>query len=481
MQTTPEPVELSQDDIIRHQQGSHRKQLLRVGLTSAGIILVIALSLLFLNRSSDPDLPQEEHSQPLVEKILETDALREQFKQILSGFEQQIQPVLSNESLRAWAPEEVLQLEQSKAQAINAFAKGTYSTGVSLLTQVGEQSLALKQKWDQAFEQKLDRAALAFVADEINPATLALNQAFKIKPQDPEAQSLAQQLAVYPMVAELLSKLAVAQSEQDPIRQIQVMEQVLALDPHQTEIGAELEKLKQQQQQKAFSRLIEQALAALDAGQITAATKFYQQANGTGLESDGLSAIAQSLKKQRRQLSQQATRQQLNQLAKADQWSVVLNRLRSARKRFPADKEFIQLEKSGREILRLKSKANGYLARPDRLQDDNIARFARTMISQAAPLVAQSPSLAIKIEQVASKLVAANRNVSLLIQSDEETFIRVLGLGTVGEIENKTLQLPPGNYVLEGSRKGYRNKQVSVVLKAGQGPVTVSLVCDERI
>jgi ABC-type phosphate/phosphonate transport system ATPase subunit len=66
------------------------------------------------------------------------------------------------------------------------------------------------------------------------------------------------------------------------------------------------------------------------------------------------------------------------------------------------------------------------------------------------------------------------------VNSDGKTYIVVLGVGHVGEYKQKVISLKPGKYVLQGKREGYRNKRVEFTVKANT-PISVSLVCDERI
>jgi hypothetical protein len=65
--------------------------------------------------------------------------------------------------------------------------------------------------------------------------------------------------------------------------------------------------------------------------------------------------------------------------------------------------------------------------------------------------------------------------------SDNMTDVRVRGIGKLGVILHKTIQLKPGNYTFEGTRKGFKSKLLQVLIPYDQNNYSVSIICDESI
>ena len=122
-----------------------------------------------------------------------------------------------------------------------------------------------------------------------------------------------------------------------------------------------------------------------------------------------------------------------------------------------------------------------FLSRPERLGSPPVANAARDALRQAAALAALSARLASSAQGLERALEAAQTPVPVRIVSDEETEIGIRGVGTVGRVRERTIELLPGEYVFEGKRRGYRTKLVEVVVPANRDtPVEISVICDER-
>ena len=81
-----------------------------------------------------------------------------------------------------------------------------------------------------------------------------------------------------------------------------------------------------------------------------------------------------------------------------------------------------------------------------------------------------------------NELIATfNRLIPVTVMSDNMTDIRVRGIGNLGVILHKTIQLKPGNYFFEGTRKGFKSKLLRVLIPYDQNNYSVSIICDESI
>jgi hypothetical protein len=61
------------------------------------------------------------------------------------------------------------------------------------------------------------------------------------------------------------------------------------------------------------------------------------------------------------------------------------------------------------------------------------------------------------------------------------TNIQVRGIGKIGRILNKTIQLKPGYYTFEGPRDGFKSKLLQVLIPYNKNNYSVRIICDESI
>src|SRR5688572_388921 len=67
--------------------------------------------------------------------------------------------------------------------------------------------------------------------------------------------------------------------------------------------------------------------------------------------------------------------------------------------------------------------------------------------------------------------------VTVVITSDEQTWVSVTKVRQPAKFKSLTLQLRPGVYEIVGRRKGYRDEASTLIVREGMQPVTVSVIC----
>jgi hypothetical protein len=92
-----------------------------------------------------------------------------------------------------------------------------------------------------------------------------------------------------------------------------------------------------------------------------------------------------------------------------------------------------------------------------------------------------SSGLKKQIDQLDNLIATFNRLIPVKVMSDNMTDVRIRGIGKLGVILHKTIQLKPGNYTFEGTRKGFKSKLLQVLIPYDQNNYSVSIICDESI
>jgi hypothetical protein len=447
-----------------------------------GCIVYFCYRVLAATPSQNEDTPVSEiqSTEQINQSGTESQKVRDNFKTALSEFESNIQPLLENPEIVDWNQDIVNQILDGKESAISNFAQGAYSTALQQLQESADNTESLVDEWNTAFENKYSEALTTFSEGQINRARLAMAQASKIKPTEPRLLSLQSQIDVYPQVAALYKKLKVARVENNLGKRIDILAEIVAVDPLQETAAVELKKAKRQRLELTFQRHINNGLNQLAEGNVKAAGQSHARARQIFPNRSEVQVLAKKLNHIEHDETLDTAHAQLIRLESNDDWKGVYQLVTRVEARFPGDQVISKYKETADAVLRLRGEASDYINRPHRLADDNIQRHAKQLIKEALPYLSKSQSLAQDIKVIGKHIDQYSVRFPVTIISDRKTQLVVKGVGTVGKTSQKVIQLAVGDYTLEGSRKGFRSKQLTFAVSGNQ-PNQISLVCDERI
>jgi hypothetical protein len=407
-------------------------------------------------------------------------ALREQFKAALTQYEVNIQPSINEIMLSDFEPQRASELTLLKDQGVTAFAQGGFTQAKTLLTSLDEKSKQLIDEWKAQIVKHVENGQAYFDEDQIPQAQLSVNKALALSSTNMQALELQNRIDAHGEVSILMDDLNIAITENNWPKQVEVITGIIELDPERTELQDDLAKAKLSLQQQQLASYLQQADAALIAGQLSRAESFVNKAKTIKSNSKGAQALSARINQVRAQQGLAGTKASLKAAANIDDWEKVNSLSSSTLIRYPNDAEVKQFQTQSKQVLSAKQSLSIFAARPERLSDDNIRAAASNAIQGAFAASMASPSLQKQIEQVANAIDQYNNPVEVNVISDGKTYITVLGVGHVGEHKDKVISLTPGNYVLHGKREGFRNKRLEFIVKANT-PISLTLICDERI
>ncbi|ODB35623.1 hypothetical protein BB427_03205 [Pseudoalteromonas sp. BMB] len=475
----------SDQDIDSLQKKRQRQTWMVVAAVLVAIIILLLISLVGGKASQQTaefeSTKVNNNSEPAVTlSVEETESLREQFKNSLSVFETQYQPLLDDVELSSWQSEQVNEALKTKELAISQFATGSYKSAVVSLELAMSLTKSAKSQWDSDFEAFYSEALSHFNNDELAASQLALNKAKNVKPSSSQLTELQQQLDDYPYIQKQYQEYNVAITENNLQKQITILQRILSRDSEHEPAKSDLARIKVRVIEQRFQAYINEGLSLLAKGDLQGADAAYVKASKVFPNRAELNVLAKKLDKQDADLTLQSVTQQLTELSEQDNWAEIQTLVAQAEPYFPSDALVAKYKEQASAILSLRRDAQVYLQKPERLADDNIQGNAKALIRKAIPYMSISQSLADEIKLIGENIDKASQAYPLTIISDGRTHIEVLRTGVLGTTKNTTIQLTAGTYVLEGSRKGYRNKQVTVTIDKNTNN-TVNLVCNERI
>lgn len=230
-----------------------------------------------------------------------------------------------------------------------------------------------------------------------------------------------------------------------------------------------------------FAAIVSTGFAALDRSAFAEARDAFLRARDldptSASVSDGLARAEAGLVEQ-----QLASLRQRAEAAEArEDWRAARDAYDAALKLEPA----VSFGVAGRARAGLRAaldeRLQGYLARPDRLGTEAVAREAEAALEQAGEADPAGPRLRGQREALERLLSGVRLPVPVRLVSDGLTRITIHRVGPLGVFKEKVVELRPGSYVVVGARAGYRDVRRDLVVPIGKAPSSLDVRCDEAL
>jgi tetratricopeptide (TPR) repeat protein len=290
--------------------------------------------------------------------------------------------------------------------------------------------------------------------------------------QDAEqAEAVRQRLASGERLA-AAGNLSAAQSD---------FQEALRLDPQSQQAREGLQRVTSRMVTGEFRRWMAEGFNALNAGDLTTARARFLKAKA--LRSDA-PEVAEALAQTERGLRTariEAARQKALAAEQREDWIGALAAYEEALGMEPA----LQFAQQGKEravtLVTLERRIAFFVNQPGLLDSDaqleNAARLLQDI--QAAPPVGSR--LRAAADKLAAMVQTAKTPVRVTIESDTLTEVSVYRVGRLGRFGTRELRLRPGTYTVAGSRDGYRDERLELVVKPGPEPIRVTVVCKVKV
>lgn len=482
----------SLDEQINGDQLAKKSRYIKLSVYIAAALLLVALVWLVVKILPASPLRTENISvgptatvpapQLAVSAGAEFDAeARTALQQLLSQTNAQVDLLAADPLLSRWQSATLRQLQTGVQQAYQLYGQQRYAEAATLLPDLQKQAQAYQTAYIDAYQQAHTAAMAAFTQADLQQATLHNSKTLSINPEFTPALQLQRRLAVAAEVQALWEQVRVAELENNPDKQKALLEQIQQLDGADQAAAARLAVINKGQQQLAFAQVLAEAVAALERNDYLQARQALAQARSIDSNRPELRSVQQQLARAEQTSAVTEAVQQIAVFSAADEWPTVQLLANKALSTAPDHPDLQQSLQQAERILAASQQLNSYIQQPERLTDANIQQSANAAIARAEPLGTLSSKLTAQLLQLKQLLQTKQQAVAVRILSDERTYIRVLGVGNVGEIKDKTIQLAPGSYQFEGVCKGYRTEIITVTVHPSPTPIEVALQCKVRI
>jgi len=479
-----------------HKENSQQRTIIILTLIS-----VISLSLLFfgvLHPFQDSKRPSKDSKQPPNLSISQPIVSSEKkpkaelpstgstsnltlFKESLKGFESQLEPIISNANLSQWNPEKYAQIIALKNRAISSFNTGGYSSALAELQKATDLAEAALKEKDLVFKSAISAAAEFFKQNNYQESIFHINKALTVRSDDPEALELQQRILILPQIVPLLELAKISKAENDIRKEYSALQEIFKIDPKRTELTSALQSLKNEIDEDPFSQLIESGLAHTENRKLKEAQASLNQAAKIFPKRQEITILKNKIGALGKEIQLEQAFDKANSAILIDDWVTAQNVYSDAAKTHPNNRDLQERLELAREVTSLTKEISGYLQSPHRLASVNVRTLALQSLARAGMIYEKSMAL----ESLSSKLKTLigkfEIDVNVIIQSDNQTRILVKGVGKVGLVEEKVIQLKPGTYTFEGVRPGFKAKLIQVNIPIDQESIYVELACDEQL
>lgn len=446
-----------------------------VALALGGVVAVTSLS----NPQSggEPAAPVASH----VQTPEQIDALRTEFKTLLIDFEGRVEARVASDAFAGWNLDAKHLILADKANAISLFSTGDYPTALQTLQSATALATSEFAAMDLAFDAALTTAGEHYTKDAHASAKVEITKALGLRPTDQNALALEAQIDALPRVLELVNAAQAARTENDLVREAQNLRVIMALAPNRSGLKKRLETVESRLRERNFAQLIKSGLAHVSTRNLGGAQSSLAAAQNLLPNRDELTVLRAQVKKLSETLKVEALIAQARQAAAHDDWAQALTLYGEAAKIEPNNKEIIQAVAAAQEIIRLGAQIDRHLNAPHRLGSKNVMTSAQGLVGESAKYFALSPALRAKSERLSGIIDGYAIKVALLVRSDNQTEVLVRGVGRVGQMEEKIIELKPGAYTFEGIRQGFKSRLVHVEVPPNATDLVVEVICNERL
>jgi tetratricopeptide (TPR) repeat protein len=258
-------------------------------------------------------------------------------------------------------------------------------------------------------------------------------------------------------------------------------QEALRLDPQSPPAREGLQRVKARMAAEEFRRSMAEGFAALNAGDFAGAQARFLKAKALRPEApDAAEALAQT-EARRRTARIDAARQRALTAEQREDWAGALAAYEECLGMEPT----LQFAQQGKErtaaLVALERRIALYVNQPGLLDSDaqleNAARLLQDI--QAAPPL--GPRLSVEVDKLGALVQTAKTPVRVMIASDSLTEVSVYRVGRLGRFGMRELNLRPGTYTVVGSRDGFRDERLELVVKPGLEPIRVTIICKVKV
>ncbi len=388
--------------------------------------------------------------------------------------------VVRDQRAEAWAAEDLVAAIDAAARAAAAVASGDHSGGAQRYEGASRRLTEISGRAETVYAEALERGEAAIQSGDQKQAVDAFRLALAIRPDAEPAQAgLARAEQLAKVLERMSAGAAHARAGEWEAARGDYAEAV-RLDPAFGPAKEALARAERSVADRQFAQLITRGLAHLDRAEWSDAERAFRAAArlrpGDRSAADGLGRANEGLEG----VQIASIRSEAQQLEAGERWTGALAAYRRALAVDPA-LDFAQRGVARSErMAKLHAALDALLADPKRLYSPSVREEARTVLA-AADAAPSGPRLAQTRAQLDAALRRAATPIAVRLTSDAATEVTVYRVGSLGRFQAREIELTPGTYTVVGSRSGYKDVRIELVVDPDSPAPGVFVACREPV
>ena len=373
-------------------------------------------------------------------------------------------------------------INQLEADLVSLTGQNRYKDAATTLASTATKLETMMGAELDKFDQLIGEADIAWQKKELAHLAGVLSKAGAIYQgnQDPliHFQALAND---WPAVSAALQRADTAYIENNPADEQKALQIINGLQHDIAGLDDRLAAVSTRLHQQRVDNLLGRIAAALAADDANTARKALAKLHALDPNTPEISKLGADLAQLEKQTAFQTAMRAMDQFAADDNWAAAQKLASHHRQDFATYQRFRQRADFIGRVHQLITSMTQLLGDPDDLIKPSTKKLASGLITDAKSALTFSPSLTKLSAALNEHLTSYITPLNIIVVSDNITFVEVKSVGQVGTIAQKTIQLPPGDYVFVGKRKGYVTIQVPVALRPGDSGKEISVIAHEQI
>lgn len=464
-------------------------------LSAAAVAIVVISGAFFFFSSGDANEDVETKKEPtetiplldcdedekLNQDIDPACALRAEFQEKYRTLTVEFLPTLEAASSEEFVENAFSEIQNLETAAIRAFDRSDFRAAVVSIDEALTASKQLKNAITENFQTFFQNAQIAFTNNDPDTARLWIERALRLNTEDPKSEILFKRISVLPEVLTLYQKAAEAEVQNQLLNQYEYLERIIALDPARQDVATRMSALGEQIKQNRYTEFLRQTTRSIENDDLDEARASVNKANAIYPgRSDTLELIRQinELEKAKRVAAMLANAKEYEG---QDNWPGAARQYNSVLTEDSGNLQAISGRDKAQKIISANNRAVDMLNQQIRMQDAAVHQRIVEFVDQIRPLSRDSAILSNTVYTLEQTLALWLQEKKVTVLSDGKSMVKVRRVGIVGIIRSKDIQLKPGNYEFECSRKGYRSKIIQHFVPPDNSATSVKIVCDVPI
>lgn len=392
------------------------------------------------------------------------------------------QSQLAEASVDRWAAKEYAAALKRLAEGDVAFEATRYRDALAAYTAVAKQFEALQASRPRRLAEALQAGAAALQRLDAPAAArdyqiaLALDPGNAVAAHGLERAGHLDDVIAKVKQGETAAKAGHWRAARDAFKA------AVAVDPEYAPASSGLKQAEAMLIELRFKQRISAFYQALSANQLAKAKAQFDQARKLRPGAKAVETARQRLVSAAQQAALESWRAQAEHQVKAERWHDAVDSFSQALKIDPNVAFAQQGLALARRRAQLDDALQGYLDRPERLFSPEPLARARKVLELADAIDANiGPRLLKQRRRLRTLIRQAGTPLPVTISSDGQTEVAINRMAPLGRFLDRRLNLLPGDYVVVGSRPGYRDVRISFRVAPGTSLKPIVVICEDRL